>query len=76
MPSPSATNEKLSRDLRTQGDSGDKSARIVNAAAARGTSAVGRKGGEAGSSDDWTVAAAEKPRPRAPKSWACPAMRG
>ncbi|WAJ47604.1 Rho termination factor [Mycobacterium sp. Aquia_216] len=55
MPNPSIKNEKLYRDLRKQGNSEEKSARISNAAAARGTSAVGRKGGKAGSYDDWTV---------------------
>ena len=55
MPNPSIKNEKLYRDLRKEGDSKEKAARISNAAAARGRSAVGRKGGEAGSYDDWTV---------------------
>ena len=55
MPNPSIKDEKLYQDLRRQGDSKEKSARIANAAAARGKSAVGRKGGEAGSYDDWTV---------------------
>jgi hypothetical protein len=55
MPNPSIKNEKLYRDLRKQGNSEEKSARISNAAAARGTSAVGRKGGKAGSYEDWTV---------------------
>ena len=43
-------------ELRTEGNSKEKSARISNAAAARGEKAVGRKGGESGSYDDWTVA--------------------
>ena len=55
MPNPSIKNEKLYQDLRRQGDSKEKSARIANAAAARGKSAVARKGGESGSYDDWTV---------------------
>ena len=38
-----------------QGDSKEKAARISNAAAARGKSAVGRKGGKSGSYADWTV---------------------
>ncbi len=46
----------LYEELRKQGDSKEKSARISNAAARRGRSAVGRKGGESGSYDDWTVA--------------------
>jgi len=55
MPNPSLKNEKLYRDLRKEGDSKEKAARISNAAAARGSSAVGRKGGKSGSYDDWTV---------------------
>ncbi len=46
----------LYEELRKQGDSKEKSARISNAAARSGRSAVGRKGGESGSYDDWTVA--------------------
>lgn len=55
MPNPSIKNEKLYEDLREEGNSKQKSARISNAAAAQGKSAVGRKGGESGSYDDWTV---------------------
>jgi hypothetical protein len=55
MPNSSIKNEKLYEDLRKQGDSKEKAARISNAAAARGKSAVGRKGGKSGSYDDWTV---------------------
>jgi len=55
MPNSSIKNEKLYRELRRDGDSKEKAARISNAAAARGTSAVGKKGGQAGSYDDWTV---------------------
>ncbi|KTR06582.1 DUF7218 family protein [Curtobacterium luteum] len=43
-------------ELREEGASKEKAARISNAAAARGTKAVGKKGGESGSYDDWTVA--------------------
>ncbi|MFJ3034095.1 Rho termination factor N-terminal domain-containing protein [Curtobacterium pusillum] len=43
-------------ELRKEGNSKEKAARISNAAAARGEEAVGRKGGESGSYDDWTVA--------------------
>jgi hypothetical protein len=53
-------NEKMYEDLRKQGDSKEKAARISNAAAARGTSSVGRKGGKAGSYADWTVADLKK----------------
>lgn len=55
MPNPSIKDEKLYRDLRKQGDSEEKAARISNAAAARGRSSVGRSGGKSGSYDDWTV---------------------
>ena len=55
MPNPSIKNEKMYRDLRRDGDSKEKAARISNAVAARGKSAVARKGGEAGTYDDWTV---------------------
>ena len=55
MPNRSIKDEKLYRDLRKQGDSKEKAARISNAAAARGRSAVGRSGGESGSYNDWTV---------------------
>lgn len=55
MPTSSIKNEKMYEDLRKQGDSKEKAARISNAAAARGKSAVGRKGGKSGSYDDWTV---------------------
>ena len=53
---PELKDPELYEKLRKQGDSKEKSARISNAAARRGRSAVGRKGGESGSYDDWTVA--------------------
>ena len=46
---------KLYEDLRKEGNSKQKSARISNAAAQRGRSAVGRKGGKAGDYEDWSV---------------------
>ncbi|MGD9619813.1 MAG: Rho termination factor [Mycolicibacterium sp.] len=55
MPNSSIKNEKMYEDLRAEGNSKEKAARISNAAAARGRSAVGRKGGKSGSYDDWTV---------------------
>lgn len=55
MPNSSIKNEKLYEDLRKQGDSKEKAARISNAAAARGKSSVSRKGGKSGSYQDWTV---------------------
>ncbi|PPF80277.1 Rho termination factor [Subtercola sp. Z020] len=53
---PQLKNPKMYEELRDEGNSKQKSARISNAAAARGKQAVGRKGGESGSYDDWTVA--------------------
>jgi hypothetical protein len=47
---------KLYEDLRQQGDSKEKAARISNAVARDGSRAVGERGGLAGSYDDWTVA--------------------
>ncbi|GAA3636098.1 Rho termination factor N-terminal domain-containing protein [Microbacterium awajiense] len=47
---------ELYEELRDDGASKQKAARISNAAAARGRSSVGRKGGESGSYEDWTVA--------------------
>lgn len=55
-PGPSVKDDKLYEKLRDQGNSKEKSARIANAAANTSRSAVGRKGGESGSYDDWTVA--------------------
>lgn len=55
MPRSSIKNEKMYQELRKQGDSKEKAARITNAAASRGKSSVGRKGGKSGSYADWTV---------------------
>ncbi|MBV8181409.1 MAG: Rho termination factor [Mycobacterium sp.] len=55
MPRSSIKDEKLYRELRKQGDSKEKAARISNAAAARGRSSVGKSGGKSGSYEDWTV---------------------
>ncbi|TNU73696.1 Rho termination factor [Miniimonas arenae] len=55
-PGPSVKDPELYTELRKDGASKEKAARISNAAAAQGRSAVGRKGGEAGSYEDWTVA--------------------
>ncbi|WP_416211748.1 SAP domain-containing protein [Microbacterium xanthum] len=42
-------------ELRKDGASKEKAARISNAAANEGERAVGRRGGQAGSYEDWTV---------------------
>lgn len=55
MPNSSIKNEKLYKDLRKQGDSKEKAARISNAAAAQGKSSIGRWGGKSGSYAEWTV---------------------
>ena len=60
MPRSSIKNEKLYQDLRKQGDSKEKAARISNAAAAQGKSSVSRKGGKSGSYQDWTVSELKK----------------
>ncbi|MDQ1576868.1 MAG: hypothetical protein QOH55_2018 [Microbacteriaceae bacterium] len=46
---------KLYEELRDDGASKEKAARISNAAARQGRSTIGRKGGESGTYDDWTV---------------------
>ena len=46
---------ELYEKLRDEGASKEKAARVSNAAAARGRSAVGRAGGKSGDYDDWTV---------------------
>jgi ribosomal protein L14 len=46
---------KLYEDLRRDGHSKEKSARISNAVAARGQKSVSRKGGESAAYEDWTV---------------------
>ena len=47
--------DELYEKVRDQGASKEKAARIANAAANTSRTAVGRKGGKAGSYDDWTV---------------------
>ncbi|MDQ1205407.1 MULTISPECIES: DUF7218 family protein [Microbacterium] len=46
---------KLYEELRDEGASKEKAARISNAAARDGRSAVGRRGGRSGDYEDWTV---------------------
>ena len=54
-PGPSVKDPELYEELRDDGASKEKAARIANAAAARGRSAVGRKGGKGGDYEDRTV---------------------
>lgn len=53
---PSLKDPELYEELRKDGASKHKAARISNAAARDGRKAVGRRGGESGSYEDWTVA--------------------
>jgi hypothetical protein len=46
---------ELYEELRDEGASKEKAARISNAAARDGRGNVGKRGGESGSYDDWTV---------------------
>lgn len=52
---PSIKDPELYESLLEGGASKQKAARISNAAASRGRSAVGRKGGKSGDYEDWTV---------------------
>ncbi|WP_104109684.1 MULTISPECIES: Rho termination factor N-terminal domain-containing protein [unclassified Arthrobacter] len=52
---PSLKDPEMYRALRDDGASEQKAARISNAAAKRGRSAVGRKGGKSKDYEDWTV---------------------
>jgi hypothetical protein len=54
-PGPSVKDDKVYESIRDQGGSKEKAARIANASAARGRSSVGKKGGKAGTYDDWKV---------------------
>lgn len=54
-PGPSIKDPELYETLRDEGNSKEKAARIANAAAKTSRSEVGRKGGAAGSYDDWSV---------------------
>ncbi|ALJ20539.1 DUF7218 family protein [Microbacterium sp. No. 7] len=55
MPRSSIKDEELYERLRESGASEEKAARIANAAARDGRSAVGRRGGEAPAYEEWTV---------------------
>ena len=53
-PGPSVKDPELYEELRADGASTEKAARISNAAANTSRSAVGRKGGRSGDYEDWT----------------------
>ena len=53
--SSSLKDPELYEELRDEGASKEKAARISNAAARDGRTAVGRRGGESGDYDGWTV---------------------
>ena len=71
MPNPSIKDDTLYRELRKQGDSKEKAARISNAAAARGRSSVGKSGGTQAPT---TTGPCRNSRD-APKSLECPVIR-
>lgn len=52
---PQIKDDELYEKLRDEGNSKQKSARIANAAAKEGRSAVGKRGGESAKYEDWTV---------------------
>ncbi len=54
-PGPSVKDPDMYEALREDGASKEKAARISNAAAAESREAVGERGGEAGSYEDWSV---------------------
>lgn len=56
MPTPQLKDPELYDRLREEGNSPEKAARISNAAAKEGRSAVGRRGGKAEDYEDRTVA--------------------
>lgn len=54
-PGPSVKDDETYEALRREGASKEKAARIANASAKEGSDTVGRRGGKAGSYEDWTV---------------------
>lgn len=54
---PSLKDPELYEELRREGASKEKAARISNAAAKEGRATIGRRGGQSGDYDDWTVQA-------------------
>lgn len=54
-PGPSVKDPELYEEIRDDGASKEKAARIANQAAKTSRSSVGHKGGESGSYEDWNV---------------------
>ena len=54
-PGPSVKDDTMYEELRDQGASKEKAARIANASANTSRSKVGRKGGKSESYEEWTV---------------------
>ncbi len=54
-PGPSVKDDETYEALRREGASKEKAARVANASAKEGSDTVGRRGGKAGSYEDWTV---------------------
>ena len=52
---PGVTNPKVYEELRDDGASKEKAARISNAMKSQGSKQVGRRGGKAGDYEDWSV---------------------
>jgi hypothetical protein len=52
---PSVKDDEQYEALRKQGESKEKAARIANASSNEGRSKVGKRGGESGSYEDWSV---------------------
>ncbi|MGH2792451.1 MAG: DUF7218 family protein [Actinomycetota bacterium] len=52
---PSIKDDEQYEELRKQGESKEKAARIANASSKESRSKVGERGGESSSYDDWTV---------------------
>ncbi len=52
---PGIKNPDMYEELREDGASKEKAARISNAADSEGASEIGRRGGKAGDYEDWTV---------------------
>ncbi len=54
-PGPSVKDKKMYEEIRDEGASKQKAARIANASANSSRSSVGKKGGQSASYEDWSV---------------------